>query len=121
MMSEAVTPKQIPSSPDSTERANDEVVTPKQTLSSAGSKDSTKRVSGSSTERQTTVSKYLVSPKTETPLELDVYLYEPVLSHWRCWKRRKRKTGGKGETKERKRREKETERGREEKESRRTS
>ena len=41
---EAVTPKQTPSSPDSTER-----------------------VSGSSTERQTTVSKYLVSPTTETP------------------------------------------------------
>jgi len=29
----------------------------------------------SNTERQTTVLKYLVSPKTETPLELDVYLY----------------------------------------------
>ena len=64
---EAVTPKQTPSSPDSTEWANDEVAAPKQTTSSAGSKDSTERVSGSSTERQTTVSKYLVSPTTETP------------------------------------------------------
>ena len=49
------------------EWVNDEMVTPKQTPSSAVSKDSTERVSGSSTERQTTVSKYLVSPTTETP------------------------------------------------------
>ena len=40
---EVVTPKQTPSSPDSTEWVNDETVTPKQTQSFAVSKDSTER------------------------------------------------------------------------------
>lgn len=62
---EAVTPKQTPSSPDSTGMVNGEMVNPNRLHRQLVPKYSPGRVSGSSTERQATVSKYLVSPTTD--------------------------------------------------------